>query len=161
MTDVQLREEPLDSPAAVRLLDAFSAEIAKLYPGWRPDAGPSAAPEDFASPGGTFLIAYAGERAVGCGGLKRLDARHAEVKRLYVAGEARGEGVSRRLLEGLERAAAARGYDVVRLDTGDRQPPALALFRSAGYVAIDDYNGNAFASHWLEKRLTARDEQAG
>jgi GNAT superfamily N-acetyltransferase len=159
--DVELEEEPLGSPAAAPLLEAFSEEIARLYPGWRPDAGPSAAPEDFASPAGTFLIAYAGERAVGCGGLKRLDARHAEIKRLYVAAEARGEGVSRRILDGLERAAIARGYQAVRLDTGDRQPPALALFRSAGYVAIDDYNGNAFASHWLEKGLTGGGGEMG
>ena len=148
-----LVEEPPAAPAAATLLDAFTAEIAGLYPGWDPAAGPSAAPEDFAPPAGTFLVAYAGEHALGCGGLKRLDARRAEIKRLYVAPEARGEGVSRAILTGLERAAGARGYETVRLDTGDRQPGALALFRSAGYVTIGDYNGNAFASHWLEKRL--------
>jgi hypothetical protein len=38
---------------------------------------------------------------------------------------------------------------------GARQPAALALFFSAGYLAIGDYNGNPFASHWLEKRLTS------
>jgi hypothetical protein len=41
----------------------------------------------------------------------------------------------------------------VRLDTGARQPEALALFRSTGYNDIADYNGNEFASHWLEKIL--------
>ena len=151
--DVELREEGPGSPAAAPLLEGFSAEIAELYPGWSPQAGPSAAPEDFASPGGTFLIAYAGERPIGCGGLKRLDGGRAEIKRLYVAPEGRGSGAGRRILEGLELAARARGYDTVRLDTGNRQPPALALFRSAGYVEIGDYNGNSFASHWLEKRL--------
>jgi GNAT superfamily N-acetyltransferase len=153
--DVALHEEPLRAPGAARLLGAFAVEIADLYPGWSPGVGPSAGPEDFAAPGGTFLVAYAGERPVGCGGLKRLDARRAEVKRLYVAPEARGAGVARQLLRGLELAARTRGYDVVRLDTGSRQPAALELFRSAGYLAVDDYNGNPFASHWLEKRLTA------
>ena len=154
LVDVALSEQPLDAPGAATLLDAFAAEIEHLYPGWKPGVGPSAAAEDFAAPAGTFLVAYAGERAVGCGGLKRLDERRAEIKRLYVAPEARGEGVATRTLRGLELAARARGYDTVRLDTGARQPAALALFRSAGYIAIGDYNGNPFASHWLEKRLT-------
>jgi GNAT superfamily N-acetyltransferase len=156
LVDVELKEQQLDGPAASRLLAAFAAEIAELYPGWDARAGPSAAPEDFAAPSGTFLIACAGTRALGCGGLKRLDARRAEIKRLYVAPEARGERVARRLIAGLELAARERGYDVVRLDTGARQPGALALFLSAGYLAIGDYNGNPFASHWLEKQLAPK-----
>ena len=154
----ELREEPLDSAAARPLLEAFSAEIASLYPGWTPGGGPSASPEDFAGPTGTFLIASAEGRAVGCGGVKRLDAGHAEIKRVYVAPDARGAGVGRLLLKELEEAARERGYETVRLDTGDRQPAALALFRAAGYEAIDDYNGNTFASHWLEKRLAGAGE---
>lgn len=153
--EVVLKQQPLGAPAAVRLLEGFGAEIAELYPGWTPGSGPSAAPEDFAPPMGTFLVAYAGEQAVACGGLKHLDARRAEIKRLYVAPDARGAGVARHLLRGLELAARSRGHDTTRLDTGAHQPAALALFRSAGYVAIDDYNGNPVASHWLEKRLTA------
>ena len=39
------------------------------------------------------------------------------------------------------------------LDTGDLQPEALGLFRSAGYEQISDYNGNAWATFWMEKRL--------
>ncbi|HEV2724526.1 MAG TPA: GNAT family N-acetyltransferase [Thermoleophilaceae bacterium] len=152
--DVGLEQQPLGAPGAASLLEAFAAEIAELYPGWNPAVGPSAAPEDFDASTGTFLVAYAGERAVGCGGLKRLEQRRAEIKRLYVAPAARGGGVARRILRGLELAARARGYDSVRLDTGARQPAALALFRSAGYLAIADYNANPFASHWLEKQLT-------
>jgi len=138
------------------LLDAFASEIAELYPGWSPGTGPSAGPEDFAPPAGTFLLARVGGHAVACGGLKRLDSHHAEVKRLYVAPDARRGGVARGLLAALEEAARARGYRRVRLDTGAHQPGALALFRSTGYVPIEDYNGNTFASHWLEKELPGR-----
>ena len=117
--------------------------------------GPSARPEDFAQPGGAFIVAREGDgRPVACGGLKRLDDEHVEVKRLFVVPEARGNGVARRLLEELERTAAARGYAVTRLDTGDRQTDALALFETAGYKQIADYNDNPYASYWLEKRLT-------
>src|SRR4051794_39573046 len=130
--DLALREEPLDAPGARPLLECFAEEIASLYPGWTPSSGPRADPEDFAPPGGVFLVAYAAERAVGCGGLKRLDANHVEIKRLYVAPEARGAGVARRILAALEQTAAARGYGTVRLDTGAHQPAALALFESVG-----------------------------
>lgn len=88
-----------------------------------------------------------------CGGVKRLDDNTGEVKRLYVVQDARGRGVGRRLLRALEHAAAALGWRTVRLDTGDQQPDALALFRSAGYREIPDYNAKPYASYWLEKPL--------
>jgi hypothetical protein len=54
----------------------------------------------------------------------------------------------------LEEAAAELGYARVVLDTGERLPEARALFRSAGYVEIADYNGNPWAAYWFEKRLS-------
>ena len=53
----------------------------------------------------------------------------------------------------LEDVARARGYERLRLDIGDRQPAAMALYRGLSYVEIPDYNGNRYASHWLEKRI--------
>lgn len=154
--DVELRDEPFDGAAASGLLSGFASEIASLYPGWHPGAGPSASPGEFAPPSGGFVVAYAGGRAVGCGGVKGLGDGSAEIKRLYVAPDARQSGIARRLLQRLEQLALESGHGVVRLDTGDRQPGALALFRSAGYSDIADYNDNPFASHWLEKQLTRR-----
>jgi GNAT superfamily N-acetyltransferase len=69
-----------------------------------------------------------------CGGIARFDATRGEVKRMYVVPEARGLGLGRRLLEELEAQARALGYASVVLETGDRQPAALALYRRAGYV---------------------------
>lgn len=152
-TEVRVRVERSDGAAGCDLLAAFAREIGELYPGWHPGVGPSAEPEELVAPHGAFLVAYEGDRAVACGALKRLDAGAAEVKRLYVLPSARGAGVARRVLAELELTARRLGYGVVRLDTGDRQPGALALFRSAGYRDIGDYNGNPAARHWLEKRL--------
>jgi hypothetical protein len=53
----------------------------------------------------------------------------------------------------LEQEGRARGYARLRLDIGDRQPAAMAMYRDLGYGEIADYNGNRYASHWLEKRL--------
>lgn len=150
---VELREEPMDGPGATPLVRAFEAEIATRYPGWTPGTGPSARPQDFAPPAGAFLVAYVDGRAAACGGLKRLDERSAEIKRVFVAPHARGSGLARALVARLEDRARRSGYAVLRLDTGDRQPEALALYRSAGYHDIEDYNGNPVARFWLEKRL--------
>jgi GNAT superfamily N-acetyltransferase len=148
-----LYAEPLDGPAGHALLTAFVEEIAPLYPGWAPEVGPSATVEELSPPGGLFLIAYAEELPVGCGGIKRLSETAAELKRLYVAPEARNRGLAHTLLAALEDGARHAGYRVVRLDTGANQPAALELFRSVGYSEIDDYNRNPHASYWFEKAL--------
>ena len=151
--DVAFRTEPLDGHAGSVLLGHFTEEIASRYPGWNPDVGPSARPEEFVHSSGRFLVAYHGSRPVACGGVKRLDEAAGEIKRLYVVPDARGRGVGRRVLRALEDTAAELGWVRVRLDTGDQQPEALALFRSAGYREIPDYNANPYASYWLEKSL--------
>ncbi len=68
-----------------------------------------------------------------CGGVKRLDGMACEIKRMFVAPEARGRGAARILLEALEDRARELGYVTARLDTGPRQPHARALYESAGY----------------------------
>ena len=149
----KFRAEASDSPSAAALLDAFETEIAGLYPGFTLASGPSAGPADFAPPAGRFLVAYDGERPVACGGLKRLDARSAELKRLYVVPEARRRGVARRLIGELESVAREQGYSVIRLDTGANQPGAARLFESLGYRPIADYNANPYAALWFERPL--------
>jgi GNAT superfamily N-acetyltransferase len=145
--------EASDSDASVNIQRAYFDDIAARYPGWEPGLIPSADPGEVAPPVGAWVVAYLGGDAVGCGGVKRLDGETAEIKRLYLRSSARGLGLGRRLLERLELQARELGYVRVRLDTGDLQPEALGLFRSAGYVEIGDYNGNPFARHWMEKRL--------
>jgi GNAT superfamily N-acetyltransferase len=142
-----------DSPVSVELQRAYFADIASRYPGWNPDLIPSADPAEVAPPVGAWLVAYLDDEPVGCGGVKRLDESAAELKRIYLATEARGRGLGRRLLEQLEQHARELGYERIRLDTGDLQPEALGLFRSAGYEQISDYNGNTWATYWMEKRL--------
>jgi GNAT superfamily N-acetyltransferase len=149
----EFRREPLDGRVGRQLTDAFQREVVKFYPEWSPAIGPTATPAEFEAPYGAFLVAYSGDAAVGCGGFKRLDVETAEIKRMYVAPEARGQGLGRRILEQLEEGARKAGYDVIRLDTGDRLPAAIDLYRSAGYREIPDYNGNPSASHWFEKSL--------
>lgn len=153
LAELEFRAEPLDGTAGRRLVAAFHEEVIDLYPFWTPSIGPTADPHEFEPPSGRFFVVYARGRPVGCGGFKRLDDRTAEIKRMYVRRELRGRGLARAILERLEMAARGAGYSHVRLDTGDRQPDALHLYRSAGYGEIPDYNGNPAASYWFEKAL--------
>ena len=148
-----LRLESLDGPAGRSLLAGFAEEIATLYPGWTAETGPSATAEELGPPGGLFLVAYADDQPVGCGGIKRLSETVAELKRLYVAPQARNLGLAHDLLDALEDGARDTGYSIVRLDTGANQPAAIKLFRSSGYIEINDYNDNPYASYWFEKAL--------
>ncbi len=86
--------------------------------------------------GGVFLVAWAGDQAVGCAGVRRLEPAIAELKRLYVVPTSRRSGVARRLLAETEDAARRLGYQELWLETGTEQPEALALYRSAGYEPI-------------------------
>jgi GNAT superfamily N-acetyltransferase len=150
---ITLRGEPADGAAAMALLAGFDGEIARLYPSQNPSTMLQTHASEFEPPRGGFVVAYAGDIPVGCGGVRRLADGIAEVKRVFVAPQARSRGVARRIISELERLAAQRGYRAIRLDTGAAQPHALELYRSSGYREISDYNANPVASYWFEKPL--------
>jgi GNAT superfamily N-acetyltransferase len=151
--DTTLRVEPADSATSLALQQAFFADIAARYPGWNPGSSQAVEPAELAPPTGVWLVAYVDDCPVGCGGLQALDADTAEVRRIYLAEQARGRGIGRALLSELERYARDLRYRSVRLTTGDGQPEALGLFESAGYEEIPPFTDGAFTSHWMEKSL--------
>jgi GNAT superfamily N-acetyltransferase len=96
--------------------------------------------------------------AVGCGALRALGGAVAEIKRMYVVPSARGRGVSKAVLAGLEEAARRRGWRTLRLETGPRQPEAVALYSGAGYRPIEAFGAYVAApdaedSLFFERRL--------
>jgi putative acetyltransferase len=66
----------------------------------------------------TFWSAWLGEEIVGCGALKRLDARHGELKSMRVADSFRGRGVGRAMLEHQIEQARERDLESLWLETG-------------------------------------------
>ena len=78
-------------------------------------------------------------RAIGCGALRRLDGRSAEIKRMYVIPPARGTGVATGLLRALELAAVERGWATLRLETGTAQPDAQRFYAREGYREIQAF----------------------
>ena len=73
-----------------------------------------------------------------CGGW-RAHGADAELKRMYVSPAFRGRGLARAVLEALERTAAEAGFARVILETGQRQPEAIALYRSSGYEPVPSF----------------------
>ncbi len=149
------------SPASVdagdggALAQAMRDEIAVMYDGLDLDGDsmPRAGAAELSPPSGAFAVGYHDGRPACCGGVKRLDDRHCEIKKMYVIPELRGRGVARRLLHELEDTARGLGYEIARLDTGPKQVGARGLYESEGYAEVEDFNGNPVAVFWGEKPL--------
>ncbi len=102
-----------------------------------------------------FLVAREQGRALGCGAFVLGEAGQAEMKRVFVAPAARGKGVARVLMEALEREAAKLGVTLMQLETGIKQPEAIALYRKFGYAErgpFGRYQPDPL-SLFMEKRL--------
>ncbi|MFD9034336.1 GNAT family N-acetyltransferase [Streptomyces sp. NPDC059567] len=163
---MNIRPTPYDHPDAVKLNDAVQLEYVARY-GDEGDATPLDAGM-FVPPLGLYLLAYDSEdRPVATGGWRTQDENDegysdgdAELKRMYVAPEARGLGLARRILAALEADARAAGRTRMVLETGTAQPEAIALYTSSGYEPCAKFghyreyeNSRCFA-----KSLVASDE---
>ncbi|PTX14389.1 acetyltransferase (GNAT) family protein [Pontibacter mucosus] len=85
------------------------------------------------------VMAYQEGMAVGCGAIKPFETGVAEVKRMYVREELRGQGIARQVMQELERWAAELGYTSCILETGKKQPEAISLYQKCGYTLIPNY----------------------
>ena len=82
------------------------------------------------------VVAYQADEPVGCGAFKEFDAGTVEIKRTFVQPARRQQGVAQAVLE---RWAAELGYASCMLETGKRQPEAIALYQRCGYALIANY----------------------
>ncbi|MET0392537.1 MAG: GNAT family N-acetyltransferase [Chitinophagaceae bacterium] len=85
------------------------------------------------------VVAYADRQPVACGAIKEIAPGTMEVKRMYTLPANRGQGLAGRVLAELERWAAELGFSKCLLETGRRQPEAIALYEKSGYRIIPNY----------------------
>lgn len=85
------------------------------------------------------LVLYKDEEPVSCGAIKEYDSGAMEVKRMYTLPAHRGKGLAAQLLNELEAWAAELGYKKCILETGIRQPDAIALYQKSGYRITENY----------------------
>ena len=146
---MRIEPRPFDDPDAALLRDELLAYVVETY-GFdnEPGAKPSAADTT------VFLVAV-DEAPLGCVGLRLLEDGVAELKRMWVRPRARGRGVGRALLAAVEAEAAARGVRTMRLETGNLQHEAIALYERVGYGPIPCWGAYAECddSVCFERRL--------
>jgi len=146
-TRVEIRREDLSSAVSQQLILALNTELEDIYPEdganfFRLDA------EEVAEGRGGFFVAYIDQKPVGCGAMRRIEPGLCEIKRMYVDPSVRGRRVGRRILDTLEEHARQLGARRIVLETGPRQPDAIALYSHAGFTEIPlygEYVGSLFS----------------
>jgi GNAT superfamily N-acetyltransferase len=151
---VEIKTLGYDHPDVRKLVADVQQEYVERY--GDPDES-AVDPADFLPPDGLFCVAYDDGVPIASGGWRirgeaadepSLRAGDAELKRMYVVPRARGRGLSRTMLAHLEATARAAGRLRLVLETGGKQPEAIALYRSSGYTPIEgfgyykDYDNN-------------------
>jgi GNAT superfamily N-acetyltransferase len=154
MAAVDIALEAPDSAEAGWCLEQYYAELATRFEaGFDPQAGNTFDPAEMIPPNGYLVIARMRGKAVGCGALKLLAPELGEVKRVWIAPAARGQGVAGKIMQRLEDIARDAGLGTLRLDTNKALTEAHALYRKLGYHEIPPYNDNPYAHHWFAKDL--------
>src|SRR3954469_21062146 len=146
-TTVDFRREELSAPVVQQLISPLNAELESIYPEdganfFRLD------PEEVAEGRGAFLVAYLEDKPIGCGAIRLNEPDIAEIKRMYVDPAVRGRRVGRQIVNALEAQARQLGAKRIVLETGPRQPDAIAMYEHAGFIEIPlygEYIGSQFS----------------
>ena len=136
--EIVISRADLSSAPAQELVDRLNSELSERYP--EEDANFLSLDPSEITPGrGLFVLAWLDGVAIGCGAVKRLGGADAEIKRMYVKPTARGRGVGGAILAELEAEALALGARRIVLETGLRQPEAVALYRRHSFDVIPNF----------------------
>ena len=140
---MDIRLTAFTEPVAQALVAELQQEFVQRYGG--PDETPLD-PTQFDAPSGAFFVGWLDGSPVTTGAWRmRPDVTAlggqvaAEIKRMYVVPRVQRRGLARRMLVHLEATAAAAGADVMVLETGLKQPEAIALYESSGYTPVEGF----------------------
>lgn len=143
LADLRIERVPVTHPDAQLLVEAVQQEYVARYGG---RDRTSMHTGELEPPTGAFFVGYRDDRPVMTGAwrfrndVRRLGSAHpAEVKRMYVDGSARRQGLARLMLAHLEATARAAGAEVMIMETGTAQPEAMELYQAAGYQLIEPF----------------------
>ncbi|QEV21869.1 GNAT family N-acetyltransferase [Streptomyces alboniger] len=123
-------------PHVIALTERLQAEYVHIY--GAPDESPTEA-EQFSPPNGAFAVGYENALPIAMGGWHFREDGRAELKRIYVTDRQRGKGHSRSILAWLEESAADAGAPTIVLETNQRHPAAIGLYRSHGYTEVPPF----------------------
>lgn len=108
----------------------------------------------YSQPAGALLLAMDGDTFAGCSGIRKLDDRTAELKRMYVKNQYRGYQIGAALLQRSCEIAKQLGYKKIRLDTLATMTKAQQLYSAFGFYEIAPYRFNPLpGTMYMEKEL--------
>ena len=93
-------------------------------------------------PYGRLYLVYYNNEVAGCIGLKKIDKKNCEMKRLYVRPKFRGKQIGEQLIEKIIKAAKEIGYSYMLLDTLPFLKGAIYLYKKYGFYEIASYNNS-------------------
>jgi putative acetyltransferase len=134
MITIQI-EKPNKKPIA-KLIQYLDDYLTSLYP---PESNHLLDIKTLLQPDIVFLTAKEKLEYVGCGAIRSAKGHYAEIKRMNVTPGARGKGVGYSILLELEKTALQLGFDLVRLETGTKQPQAIKLYERFGFYKISAF----------------------
>lgn len=86
------------------------------------------------------LVVLQEEEPIGIGAFRVLEnSAEVEIKRMYVSLAHRGKGISKLILQGLEDWARENKYTYAKLETGEKNLAAIALYQKTGYKSIKPF----------------------
>ncbi len=154
MSALAIDAEAITTSGALSVLYAADDELKRRYGG--DGDGPHLQVDELAEPHGLFLVARVHGDIAGGVGLRRIGdptLRLAEIKRLWVRPDLRRGGIAASLMGEIEARAASLGYERLYLETGPKQPEAVALYVTIGWDRIEDYPSDVFC-HPMSHRFT-------
>ncbi|WP_345627892.1 GNAT family N-acetyltransferase [Rugosimonospora acidiphila] len=139
MSDLEIVRTDYLDPVAREIVAAAMADLSGRYGGNGDDTPVD--PAEFDPPTGSFLVAWLDGEPVACGGWRthHQDPGVAEIKRVFTLDSARRRGVGLAVLRAIEESARAAGRGRAILETGSRQPEAIALYERVGYQLIPNF----------------------
>jgi GNAT superfamily N-acetyltransferase len=135
MYPIVLKRTSSDNPDFRLLVKELDEELTSIY----------GAKQAFYNPLNALLqiqhviVAYADDIPVGCGAIKKYNEDAMEIKRMYVKPTYRNKGVARSILNALELWTKELKFNSCVLETGDKQPDAIYLYKKAGFDFIPNY----------------------
>lgn len=111
-------------------------------------------PGKYAPPHGSLVLAVVNGRGAGCAALRKINEDICEMKRLYVRGPYRGQGIGRELAVRITEEARRLNYKYIRLDTLAEMESAQELYQSLGFYDIEPYIYNPIeGTRFMELKL--------
>ncbi len=133
---ITITQERPDHPDAQTLVEELEAHLATLYP---VTSRHGFSVDKLLREGVAFFLSRVDGQAAGCGGVLLVGSDYAELKRMYVRPNYRGQGLGRQMLDHLVEYAREHGLSIVRLETGIHQREAIALYVRGGFRRISPF----------------------